>query len=90
MMEYVAPQKDMQFALKYLANMASISELPGFEEISIELTDAVMEEAAKYAAEVLSPLNAVGDREGARLDMNGDVQTATGWLAAYRQFCETG
>ena len=66
MMEYVAPQKDMQFALKYLANMASISELPGFEEISIELTDAVMEEAAKYAAEVLSPLNAVGDREGAR------------------------
>ena len=67
MMEYVAPQKDMQFALKYLANMASISELPGFEEISIELTDAVMEEAAKYAAEVLSPLNAVGDREGACL-----------------------
>ena len=34
MMEYVAPQKDMQFALKYLANMASISELPGFEAVS--------------------------------------------------------
>src|SRR5690349_18094258 len=89
MAEYAAPLRDMRFALTELADMAGVVALPGYEEASADLVDAVLEEAGKFAAKVLSPLNASGDRQGARLTEAG-VAAAEGFGAAYRQFAENG
>ena len=66
MSEYTAPLRDMQFVLRELAPLEQVAKLPGCEEVSLELADAILEEAGKLAAGVLSPINASGDREGAR------------------------
>ena len=66
-----------------------MSSLPGFEEATPELADAVLEEAAKFATEVLAPLNKTGDEQGARLT-DGGVIAADGFAQAYRQFVEGG
>ena len=89
MREYEAPLADMQFVLRELVDHALIARLPGFEEATLELGEAVLEEAAKFAGGVLSPLNRVGDREGVRWS-DTEVSTATGWKQAYGQFVEGG
>jgi acyl-CoA dehydrogenase len=89
MSEYVAPLQDMQFVLQELAGLDAVASLPGQEEINEELAAAILEEAGKFAAGVLSPLNVVGDREGARWK-EGEVHTAAGWRDAYLQFAEGG
>jgi len=89
MSEYVAPLQDMQFVLRELAGLDTVASLPGQEEVNEELAAAILEEAGKFAAGVLSPLNGVGDREGAHWS-EGNVRTATGWREAYRQFAEGG
>jgi len=89
MTDYAAPLKDMRFVLTELAGLDAVARMPGCEEASPDLVDAILDEAAKYAAGVLSPLNQSGDREGARLDEEG-VHTASGFRQAYRQFVEGG
>jgi len=89
MQEYQAPLADMQFVLRELVDHALIARLPGFEEATLELGEAVLEEAAKFAGGVLSPLNRVGDREGVRWS-DTQVITAPGWKQAYEQFVEGG
>ena len=89
MSEYAAPLTDMQFVLQELAGLDSVASLPGHEEVSAELAGAILEEAGKFAAGVLSPLNTVGDRQGARWK-DGEVSTTPGWSEAYRQFVEGG
>jgi acyl-CoA dehydrogenase len=89
MSEYVAPLQDMQFVLRELAGLDAVAALPGHEEVNEELASAILEEAGKFAGGVLSPLNTVGDRDGARWS-DGDVRTAPGWHEAYRQFAEGG
>ncbi|NIC07191.1 acyl-CoA dehydrogenase [Billgrantia bachuensis] len=89
MLDYQAPLRDMQFVLEELAGLERIGELPGCEDASPDLVSAVLEEAGKFAAGVLAPLNPVGDRQGCRLE-DGQVVTPEGWQAAYDQFCEAG
>jgi alkylation response protein AidB-like acyl-CoA dehydrogenase len=89
MTEYIAPLRDMQFVLGELAPLQQVASLPGREELNIELATAILEAAAEFAAGVLSPLNVVGDRQGARW-RDGDVATAPGWRQAYAQFIEGG
>src|SRR5688572_15862991 len=89
MAEYVAPLRDMQFAIKELGGLAAVGALPGCEELTPDLVDAVLEEAGKFASGVLSPLNWAGDRAGCRVD-NGVVTTPDGFGGAYRQFREAG
>jgi alkylation response protein AidB-like acyl-CoA dehydrogenase len=89
MQEYQAPLADMQFVLRELVDHALIARLPGFEDATLELGEAVLEEAAKFAGGVLSPLNRVGDREGVRWS-DTQVATAGGWKQAYGQFVEGG
>ena len=57
----------MQFVLNELAGLEQVAKLPGFEDATPDTVDAILEEAAKFATEVLDPLNAAGDREGAKL-----------------------
>ncbi|MCC7483467.1 MAG: acyl-CoA dehydrogenase [Burkholderiales bacterium] len=89
MATYAAPLKDMRFALRELAGLGEVAALPAYAEVSNELADAVLEEAAKFAREVLDPLNRTGDREGARL-ADGRVTSSPGFKEAYRAFCEAG
>ncbi|MEI7968732.1 MAG: acyl-CoA dehydrogenase [Betaproteobacteria bacterium] len=86
---YAAPLRDMQFVLKELVDLDAISRLPGCEEVSADLVDAVLEEAGKFAAGVLDPINRAGDRIGARWSEEG-VASAPGFREAYRQFVEAG
>ncbi|MBA2780854.1 acyl-CoA dehydrogenase [Billgrantia kenyensis] len=89
MLDYQAPLRDMQFILEELAGLERIGELPGCEDASPDLVSAVLEEAGKFAAGVLAPLNPVGDQQGCRLE-GERVVTPEGWQAAYDQFREAG
>ncbi|NPT46640.1 acyl-CoA dehydrogenase [Paraburkholderia sp. 1N] len=89
MSTYIAPLRDMRFVMTELAGLGELSSLPGFDEVSPELAEAVLEEAAKLATEVLAPLNKSGDEQGARLTKDG-VVAADGFATAYRQFAAGG
>ncbi len=89
MSEYVAPLKDMNFVLKHVVGLDQIAELPGCEEVSDDLVEAILGEAGKFANEVLSPLNMIGDKEGAKL-ANGQVTTPQGFKDAYWKFADAG
>jgi acyl-CoA dehydrogenase len=89
MSTYAAPIRDMKFVINELVGLDQISALPGCEEVTPDLVDAVLEEAGKFAAGVLDPLNKPGDRTGARLDNNA-VTAAPGFKEAFRQFSEGG
>lgn len=91
MTAYFAPTRDMQFVINELANLDAVAALPAFTEQDIgpDLTEAVLEEAAKLAAEVLAPLNKSGDTQGASIGPDG-VIPADGFTAAYQQFVEGG
>ncbi|MEF8766728.1 MAG: acyl-CoA dehydrogenase C-terminal domain-containing protein [Candidatus Accumulibacter phosphatis] len=89
MSEYYAPIRDMQFVLKELAGLEQVAQLPGYEEASPELVDAVLEEAARFAAEILSPLNWPGDQEGAHWH-DKTVTMPAGFKDAYQLFADSG
>jgi 3-(methylthio)propanoyl-CoA dehydrogenase len=89
MREYQAPLSDMQFVLRELVDHELIAQLPGFEDMSADLGEAVLEEASKFASGVLSPLNRSGDIEGVRWHET-QVITAGGWKEAYAQFVAGG
>jgi alkylation response protein AidB-like acyl-CoA dehydrogenase len=87
--DYAAPLADMRFQLSEIAGIAEIAALPGCEQASPDLVDAVLEEAAKLAGGVLAPLNRQGDQEGSTLE-NGVVRTPTGFKEAYRHYVDGG
>jgi alkylation response protein AidB-like acyl-CoA dehydrogenase len=89
MTPYVPPLDDIRFALQHMAGLEHISRLPGCAAAAPDLVDQVLEEAGKFAAHELAPLNAAGDRERARLD-NGAVRTPKGYKEAYWKFVEGG
>ncbi|MEJ6403589.1 acyl-CoA dehydrogenase C-terminal domain-containing protein [Yoonia sp. 2307UL14-13] len=85
---YNAPTKDIQFVLHDLLKVSE-QNIPGFEDLDPDFTNAVVEEAGKVATEVLHPLNAVGDTEGCVME-NGVVRTPTGFKEAFEQMKEGG
>lgn len=89
MYDYQAPLRDMQFILNTIAGLEEIADLPNCEDASSDLVSAVLEEAGKFAAGVLAPLNQVGDLQGCRLE-DGVVHTPDGWQEAYNQFRDAG
>ena len=82
---YKAPLRDMQFVIHELHDSASITSLPGLEEVTPDLIDTILEEAGKFASGVLLPINASGDEEGCTYE-NGVVRTPAGFKDAYDQF----
>jgi len=89
MPHYVPPIQDLQFVLTEVAELDQICALPGFADVDPDLIGAILEEAGKFASEILAPLNRVGDTEGSRLE-NDAVRTPEGWKEAYRRFTEGG
>ncbi|MDH3236038.1 MAG: acyl-CoA dehydrogenase N-terminal domain-containing protein, partial [Alphaproteobacteria bacterium] len=89
MSDYAAPLDDIKFTLRQVAGLEGVTSMPGFEEVSEDIVDAVLEEAGKFAAGVLGPLNRIGDEQGSRLE-DGIVRTPEGFREAYQQYVEGG
>ena len=89
MQTYKAPLRDMRFVLHELMDSDDLARLPGLEEVTPDLIDSVLEEAAKLAENVLAPVNMSGDEEGCRLE-NGVVRTPRGFKEAYNAFRDGG
>ncbi|MEM9440530.1 MAG: acyl-CoA dehydrogenase C-terminal domain-containing protein [Pseudomonadota bacterium] len=86
---YSAPARDMRFVLHELLEVEKLSELPGYEDATVDTIDAIIEEAGKMAENVLFPLNQPGDQEGCLFE-NGVVRTPAGFKEAYDQFTQAG
>jgi len=89
MQTYKAPLRDMRFVLHELHDSAALTRLKGLEDVSPELMDSILEEAAKLTEEVLLPTNASGDEIGCVLE-NGVVRTPKGFKDAYDIFRNGG
>ena len=90
MTAYTAPVDDVAFLLGRVFDFdGRMAALPGCEEVNTELAVSVLEEAGKFASEVLEPLNRPSDEEGCRL-VGGEVVTPKGMAEAYRAFAEAG
>ncbi len=89
MSSFTPPLDDIRFVLNELLDVAAVQALPGQQDTGIELIDAVLEEAGKFSAQVLAPINRSGDVEGSQWH-DGEVTTAPGFKDAYRQYCESG
>jgi alkylation response protein AidB-like acyl-CoA dehydrogenase len=92
MPHYHPPLRDMQFVLHEVLDVAAtFKTLPAYAEVDAETVNAVIEEAGKFASQVLAPLNQVGDEEGCTLDpATHEVKAPTGFKEAYAQYVEGG
>ena len=86
---YSAPLDDMKFVLNELLEAEKLADLPGFEDATPDLVDAVLGEAGKLCEEVLLPLNRSGDEEGCTYE-NGVVRLPEGHKEAYEAFAQAG
>jgi alkylation response protein AidB-like acyl-CoA dehydrogenase len=88
--QYIAPRRDMQFVLHELLHAEDeFRELPRYNEVTRDLIDQVLEQGGKFAADVIFPLNHVGDAEGCHFEA-GVVTTPKGFKEAYEKFREAG
>jgi alkylation response protein AidB-like acyl-CoA dehydrogenase len=86
---YQAPLKDMRFVINELAGLVEVAKLPGYQDATADTVDAILEQASKFASEVLDPINHIGDQEGS-VWSDGAVKTPKGFKAAYQQYVEGG
>ena len=89
--QYAAPLRDMQFVLHELLNVEDeVRQMPKHAELDADTINQVLEEAGKFCAEVLFPLNQSGDLQGCTRHEDGSVTTPDGFKEAYRLYAESG
>jgi len=86
---FMAPSKDMLFNIEHISGWSEIVALPAYSAFDLEDATAVLEEFGRFCAEVIAPLNASGDKTGARYD-KGRVTMPDGFDGAYTSFVEMG
>ncbi len=86
---YNAPVKDFKFVLNDLLGLDKMTNMPGFEDATPDMIDAILEEGGKLMSEVIQTLNLVGDKEGCTWN-NGEVTTPTGFKEAYDEYRSAG
>jgi alkylation response protein AidB-like acyl-CoA dehydrogenase len=91
MPSYSAPMRDIQFVLHELLNVENaVKQLPAHAELDADTVNSVLEEGAKFAAQVIQPLNQSGDEEGCAYVGDGVVKAPKGFKEAYAQYVEAG
>ncbi len=88
-MTYRPPVADMLFTMRHVAELDEGIESGLYPDLADGMAEAVVEEAAKFAADRLAPLNAIGDRTGSKL-ANGAVTTPPGWRETYTDWASAG
>ncbi len=81
---------EITFNLRHVADLDGLAKLQEFEHVEPDVVDQVLAEAARFAEEVIAPLNRVGDTEGARRLDDGSVATPTGFREAYDAYVQAG
>ncbi|WP_028008211.1 acyl-CoA dehydrogenase C-terminal domain-containing protein [Solimonas flava] len=91
MPQYTPPLRDMQFVLHEMLNVEqAFKEMPPHADLDADTVNSVIEEAGKFAANVIFPLNQSGDEEGCTYVGDGVVKAPKGFKEAYAQYCEAG
>jgi len=89
--QYKAPLRDMQFVLHELLGIEKeLKAMPPHADLDVDTVNSILEEAAKFAGEVLFPLNQSGDAEGCTYVGDGVVTAPKGFKEAYAQYVEAG
>ena len=88
-MTYRAPINDMLLALNHGAGLQAAVKAGHYGDFDGDIASAVLEEAGKFASDVLAPLNRAGDEHGIKLE-GGKVTTAPGWPDAYQRWTAAG
>src|SRR5580698_1089691 len=88
-MTYRAPINDMLLALNHGAGLQAAVKAGHYGDFDSDIAAAVLEEAGRFASDVLAPLNRIGDENGIKLD-GGQVTTAPGWPDAYKRWTAAG
>jgi alkylation response protein AidB-like acyl-CoA dehydrogenase len=89
MTTYEAPLEEMQFVIHELAGLDTLTALPGWQDIDPETVNAVLQEAGRFASEILAPLNQSGDQRGV-ICKDNHVITAPGFREAYQKYVTSG
>ena len=89
-MGYQPPVRDHRFLLRDVLAIEQYANLPGFADASYDTVEQILEEAARFNAEVLAPLNSVGDKSGCAWSRDNTVTTPPGFKAAYSALVEGG
>jgi len=90
MSSYSPPLEEHNFVLNHVAGLEEISKLNGYQHADPATISTILEEAGRFFAEVMEPLNRTGDLQGSTLDDEGRVHTPEGFADAYRKFVESG
>ena len=88
-MAYRAPVSDIAFALKHAAGLKTAIAEGLYGDLDEETVDSVLEEAGRFASDVIAPLNTVGDKFGTPFK-DGNVATPPGWKDAYTTWAAAG
>ncbi|MDB5480381.1 MAG: acd [Caulobacteraceae bacterium] len=89
-MGYQPPVRDHRFVLRDVLAIEQYANLPGFAEASYDTVEQILDEAARFNAEVLAPLNPVGDKVGCAWSPDNTVATPPGFKDAYKALVEGG